>query len=165
MTLAHFCNQSSVDIIPIGFIDAFPQQTGGLPGENFGNQCYGTPSYPDSGDDLPVQCPSVQNDIPYCQQVTHKKIVLSIGGGVTNYQLTGEAAGIDFANQLWQMYGPYNSTYYKNGGVRPLDRGYYNTDLDPYYQIDIDGFDFDIEVETTGKNYALGLSKLQLTKN
>lgn len=63
------------------------------------------------------------------------------------------------------MYGPYNDTYYQNGGIRPLDRGYYNTDLAPYYQLDIDGFDFDIEVQTTGKLCALGISNLQLTKS
>jgi chitinase len=49
------------------------------------------------------------------------------------------------------MYGPYNQTWVDNGGLRPLDRGFYNTSTSPAYQIDIDGFDFDIEIGPTGK--------------
>ena len=52
---------------------------------------------------------------------------------------------------LWQMYGPYNATYVNAGGIRPLDRSSTNANLDPYYQIDVDGFDFDIEVASTGR--------------
>ncbi|KAH6715854.1 glycoside hydrolase superfamily, partial [Leptodontidium sp. MPI-SDFR-AT-0119] len=37
-SLAHFCNSSSVDIIPIGFINIFPNLANGLVAENFGNQ-------------------------------------------------------------------------------------------------------------------------------
>jgi chitinase len=163
--LSYFCEQSSVDIIPIGFIDYFPQQTSGsLPGENFGNACWGDPTYPGSDGQLPERCLWLQNDIPYCQKTLSKKIVLSLGGGTLNYQLTGKQAGIDFANQLWQMYGPYNATYVAQGGIRPLDRGYYNTDTGPYYQIDVDGFDFDIEFNSTGTTNFSKCSKMMLTK-
>jgi hypothetical protein len=148
--LGYFCNQTSVDIIPIGFVNYFPQQTsGGLPGANFGNACWGDPSYPGSDGHLYERCVNLQQDIPSCQQAG-KKIVLSLGGGSSTYQLTGAAAGTAFATQLWQMYGPYNATYVAAGGIRPLDGGYYNDKTDPNYWIDIDGFDFDIEIQSTG---------------
>jgi chitinase len=137
----------------VAFIEPFPQQNGGLPGEGFGNQCWGTPTYAGSDGTLPVNCPLLQDDLPYCQKVMNKKIILSVGGGTATYQLTGKQAGIDFATMLWQMYGPYNSTYVDGGGIRPLDRSSNNTDTSPFYQIDIDGFDFDIEVASTGKEF------------
>lgn len=55
---------------------------------------------------------------------------------------------------LWNMYGPYNASYVAGGGVRPLDRGYSNVETDPYYQIDVDGFDFDIELASTGQIFS-----------
>ncbi|KAH7327148.1 glycoside hydrolase superfamily, partial [Rhexocercosporidium sp. MPI-PUGE-AT-0058] len=39
--LQYFCEQSTVDVIPIGFIHIFPQQGNGFPGSNFANQCWG----------------------------------------------------------------------------------------------------------------------------
>jgi chitinase len=151
MELGYYCNQSNIDIINIAFITPFPQQTGGLPGANFGNQC-GSATYAHSGGDLPSSCPYLQNDLPYCQKEMGKKIILSIGGGVLSYQLNGAQAGADFATMLWQMYGPYNATYVAGGGVRPLDRSSTNSNPDPYYQIDVDGFDFDIEAASTGRD-------------
>ena len=154
MELGYYCNQSTIDIINVAFIEPFPQQTGGIPGEAFGNQCWGTPTYPGSNGATPENCPLIQEDLPYCQKVANKKIVLSVGGGTATYQLTGKQAGIDFGTMLWQMYGPYNASYVTAGGIRPLDRSFTNTNTDPYYQIDVDGFDFDIEVQTTGKIFS-----------
>ena len=137
-------------------MNLFPAQGDGYPAVNFGNMCYGAPVYPGPGyhgqinrnnDHLYVQCPGIQEDIPYCQSIG-KKILISLGGGIGNYQLTGQQDGIDFADFLWSAYGPYRQSYVDSGGIRPLDRGYYNTN--PLIKIDIDGFDFDIEVAPTG---------------
>jgi chitinase len=99
----------------------------------------------------------VQQDIWYCQTQTDTKILLSLGGsvaaGATPYQLNGASDGIYLANILWGMYGPidqdYNPDWVFSGSYRPLDRGTTNTTAG--VTIDIDGFDFDIEVASTGK--------------
>lgn len=124
-------------------------------GENFGNKCYGTyyqgPGKNPTANSLPIQCPSVQRDIPYCQKVRNKKILLSLGGGVIDYALSGPDEGIALADFLWGAYGPLTPEWVAAGGLRPLDRGYYNTDTSDYYEIDIDGFDFDIEAPSAGE--------------
>lgn len=102
-----------------------------------------------SEDSLPTQCPTVQRDIPYCQSIG-KKILLSLGGGAIDYALTGVDEGIALADFLWGAYGPLTPEWVAAGGLRPLDRGLSNTDTSAYYQIDIDGFDFDIEAPSAG---------------
>ncbi|KUJ13809.1 glycoside hydrolase [Mollisia scopiformis] len=146
--LLHTCQQGTADVIPIVFIDYFPQQGNGWPGTNFGNQCgtgvYSAPGY--DGVDNPANnqllndCPSIAPDIPICQITYGKKIVLSLGGGGSlNYQLTGEADGIFFADFLWGAYGPQNATWFAEGNSRPYDGP--NGE-----EVKLDGFDFDIEL-------------------
>lgn len=144
-----------MDIIPIGFINIFPPQANGLVAETFGNQCwngnYTGPGYNGvknpKNDFLYEQCPNLQRDIIYCQQKTNKKILLSLGGAVGNYQLNGAADGIYLAEFLWGAYGPYNPSW---TGVRPLDRGYNNATAGD--TVDFDGFDFDIEQSSPGND-------------
>lgn len=161
-----FCYESTIDIIPIGFITEFPAQGNGLPGFVSGdNGCWGLPypNYAGPGydgidnplaDSLPTTCPYIQQDIPICQQLG-KKILISLGGAANtgSYQLTGATDGVAFAEWIWGAYGPYNQTWVdlSPSNVRPFDRGWYNTDPSPDYQIDIDGFDFDIERSPLGK--------------
>ncbi|CAD6447793.1 824d4a98-b746-4938-b69c-10f529638d96 [Sclerotinia trifoliorum] len=155
--LSYYCEQSTIDIIPLAFMNVFPAQGDGYPAENFGNACYGQPiftpgpGYPledvdTSKDQLYVQCPGIQEGIPYCQSLG-KKILLSLGGASNTYQLTGVADGEYFADFLWGSYGPFKQSWLDNGGIRPMDGGYYGTD--PNIHIDIDGFDFDIEIAST----------------
>lgn len=166
--LAHYCDQADVDIIPIGFIDLFPKQANGLVEENFSNQCWGPgyANYTGPGDQpqdnfLYTRCPYLQQDIYYCQTQTNKKILLSLGGanvpGKELYDLSGAADGEYLADFLWGAYGPidqqYNEVWVAAGSVRPLDRGLYNTDLT--MAVDFDGFDFDIEVTSSGKTVSL----------
>lgn len=134
-------------------VNYFPQQNdGGIASTNFGNQCWDDTFYAGSSNRLNEHCPNLMGDILYCQQNTTKKILLSLGGGgAPTYQLTTATAGVAFATQLWQQYGPYNQTYVDAGGIRPLDGGYDMIHGDPQYAIDIDGFDFDIEVAPTGE--------------
>lgn len=91
-------------------------------------------------------CPNVTEGIPICQQLG-KKVLLSLGGDSSTYQLTGAQAGEDFADYLWSAYGPYDADYVAAGGIRPFDGGRWNADGTT---IDIDGFDFDIEIAPTG---------------
>ena len=119
---------------------------------NFGSGC-DAGFYPNT--ELYSYCPGIMEGIQTCQSL-NKKIIISLGGYAyangpsepATYQLTGKQAGIDFANWLWQAYGPYNATYAAAGGLRPFDGGVNGNDGT---HIDIDGFDFDIEIPPTGK--------------
>ena len=79
-------------------------------------------------------------------------MLLSIGGHwdknrlipYPKYSLKNETDGVAFADFLWAAYGPYNATRLKTTGIpRPLDGGENGQDGT---HIDIDGFDFDIEL-------------------
>jgi chitinase len=164
--LAAYCNDSSIDIIPVAFINLFPPQANGLVQENFADKCQAGGIYPGPGYDgvnnpannlLWEICPDVQEDIWYCQTHTDTKILLSLGGsvasGVTPYQLNNAADGVYLANILWGMYGPidqdYNADWVSSGSYRPLDRGTNNVTAG--ITVDIDGFDFDIEYLPAGR--------------
>ena len=136
--LAHFCADSSIDIIPIAFLNIFPDQVGGgYPGTNFGNQC-GDATYRNkdgSWSPLLSDCPLIGPDIKTCQALG-KKILLSLGGAIpTNQSIPNDEAAVSFANFLWNAYGPVNFDY---KGPRPFGDAI------------IDGFDFDIESSVTG---------------
>jgi chitinase len=164
--LSTYCDDPAIDIIPVAFITLFPPQANGLVQENFADKCQGGNLYPGPGYDgvnnpnnnlLYEICPDVQQDIWYCQTQTDTKILLSLGGsvgaGVTPYELNSPADGVYLANILWGMYGPidqgFNADWVSSGSYRPLDRGTNNATAG--VTIDIDGFDFDIEVGSTSR--------------
>ncbi|KAL8755342.1 MAG: hypothetical protein Q9184_004826 [Pyrenodesmia sp. 2 TL-2023] len=131
--LAHFCEDSNIDIIPIAFLNIFPDQVnGGYPGTNFGNQC-GSETYENedgSWSPLLSNCPFIGPDIKTCQAMG-KKILLSLGGAIpTNQSIDNDATATSFALFLWNAFGPENATY---DGPRPFGDAV------------VDGFDFDIE--------------------
>ncbi|EHA49987.1 acidic endochitinase SE2 [Pyricularia oryzae 70-15] len=136
--LMTYCREPAIDVIVLSFVHLFPQQANGLPGTNFGNQCGGA-VYPGPGPDpardaLQANCPRLVPQIEQCQRIFRKKILLSLGGGVAGYQLTGADAGRAFADQLWAIFGPR-----PDGSTlpRPFDGESRVADLD--------GFDLDIE--------------------
>lgn len=118
----------------------FPAQGNGYIGINFGNQCsgetYDGPGGKPGNDHLLKNCniQGMAESINDCQHTWGKKILLSLGGGVLEYSLNGVDEGIETADQLWEMFGPKREGYM---GPRPLDGSTWNVDLD--------GFDFDIE--------------------
>jgi chitinase len=138
-------------VIPIGFVDVFPAQGNGFPGTNFGNQCWGAPYvYPGPGSNpslnqLQSECPNLAADIPICQSTYSKKIILSLGGASRTYQLTTASEGAAFADFLWGAFGPQTPTWVANKLPRPFDG--------PSGQaVEVDGFDFDIEIPPTGSS-------------
>lgn len=136
--LAHFCADANIDIIPIAFLNIFPDQLGGgYPGTNFGNQC-GDATYKNkdgSWSPLLSDCPLIGPDIKTCQSMG-KKILLSLGGAIpTNQSIPDDAAAVSFANFLWDAFGPPEEEYH---GPRPFGDAV------------VDGFDFDIESSVTG---------------
>ncbi|RDW82575.1 glycoside hydrolase family 18 protein [Coleophoma cylindrospora] len=148
LPLSHFCQQATIDVITLAFVDVFPAQGNGYPGTNFGNQCWGYP-YVYSGpgntprnNSLQAVCPQMVADIPICQNTYGKKIILSLGGGTNGYQLTGAANGIAFADFLWGAFGPQTTAWKGAGKPRPFDGA-------KGQAVEVDGFDFDIELPST----------------
>lgn len=127
--LSHFCQESTLDIIILGFINVFPEAVGDWPGSNFGNQCDGTVY---DGTELLKGCHQIWEDIPTCKAMG-KTVLLSLGGeGATTGVLDHETA-LWFADFLWYSFGPYNASAVAEGFPRPFQN---NT---------VDGFDFDVE--------------------
>lgn len=132
----------------------FPAQGNGWPGTNFGNACWGdgyqydAPGYGGvynkKNNHLQSHCTNLAQDIQYCQS-QGKKVLLSLGGSGTTYQLTGTADGEFFAKFLWNAFGPKTSSW---TGPRPFDP--LPGTAGPATVVD--GFDFDIEHASTGKN-------------
>lgn len=151
--LATFCSSSSIDIINLAFVDVFPQQGNGYPGTNFGDQCWGAPyvyagpgSNP-SANSLQSECPTLAADILTCQ-AAGKTVLLSLGGTAGTYQLTGVAAGLEFADFLWGAFGPRTSAWVADGSPRPFDIMSNGIFVE---EVVVDGFDFDIEAPSIGK--------------
>ncbi|PYH78570.1 glycoside hydrolase, partial [Aspergillus uvarum CBS 121591] len=133
--LSHFCQDTSLDIINLGFVNIFPDQgVAGWPGSNFGNQCDGT--YYTVGNlttELLKGCHQLVEDIPICQ-AAGKKVFLSLGGAYpATQQILSEDSANDFADFLWGVFGPKTDDWVSNNGPRPFG------------DVVVDGFDFDIE--------------------
>lgn len=134
MRLAEFCNSTdnTIDIIPIGFVNKFPDETGdGVPGANFGNACGGYWTDPQTNKTTQMfsDCYQIAEDIPVCH-AAGKKILLSLGGDSPNEAISSTSSADAFAKFLWGAFGPVDATF---NGPRPFGANV------------IDGFDLDIE--------------------
>ncbi|PHH63742.1 hypothetical protein CDD81_5507 [Ophiocordyceps australis] len=125
--LAYYCQNSSVDIIPLAFLNGISP-----PMTNFasaGDKCQ---VYPDNP--WLLKCPEIEKDIKTCQTKHGKTLVLSIGGatyGQGGWQSTSEAEKA--AEKVWAMFGPV-----QRGSNAPR----------PFGSAVVDGFDFDFEATT-----------------
>ena len=137
MSLASFCNDATIDIIPIGFVNVFPDEAGsnGFPGTNFANACGGA-YYTTSGGQttqLLASCTDMEADIKTCQN-NGKKILLSLGGGsATGAYIASDTSAVAFADFLWGAFGPVTDAWTSAQNPRPFGDAV------------VDGFDFDIE--------------------
>ncbi|KAI1407776.1 glycoside hydrolase superfamily [Hypoxylon sp. FL1857] len=139
-TLAQHCASDSIDYITLGFVNNSPENGNGTgyPGTNFAAHC-AAEVYTNNNRNskLLSSCSFIKEDIKTCQRLG-KKVLLSVGGvysASSNYTLSSVQSGLDFAEFLYQAFGPYKSTYH---GPRPFDTS--STD-----HTSLDGFDFDIE--------------------
>ncbi|KAL2424386.1 Endochitinase A1 [Exophiala dermatitidis] len=133
--LADFCRDTTIDVIPIGFVDTFPDHSGnnGYPGTNYANAC-GSPYWvaPDGTQTkMFTECWQIAEDIPVCQALG-KKILASIGGDTAGNTISSTTSAKDFADFLWGAYGPPQDT---TETLYPR----------PFGQNVVDGFDLDIE--------------------
>ena len=123
-----------MDIIPIGFVNVFPDQQNG-PGNNYGNAC-GSDLWvsPDGKQtQMLTECSQIAEDIKTCQ-AAGKKIFASIGGALPGGNfLASKDSATAFADFLWGSFGPLQDSTLKQF-PRP-----FGTDTI------VDGFDLDIE--------------------
>jgi chitinase len=123
-----------MDIIPIGFVNVFPDQQNG-PGNDYGNACGSTPwTAPDGTQtQMLTECSQIAEDIKTCQ-AAGKKIFASIGGATPggNFLASSDSA-LAFADFLWGTFGPLQDPTLTQF-PRP-----FGTDTI------VDGFDLDIE--------------------
>ncbi|GAD97348.1 class III chitinase ChiA1 [Paecilomyces variotii No. 5] len=135
--LSHFCQETSLDIINIGFVNVFPDVgEGQWPGSNFGNQCNGQTYVNADGEatQLLSGCSQIADDIPICQQAG-KKVFISLGGAspANGQVINNDDSARDFADFLWGAFGPKTDAWTAQDGPRPFGDAV------------VDGFDFDIE--------------------
>lgn len=135
-SLLETCKNPAVDIVNIGFINAFPDNSpGAYPGSNFGNAC-GTETYQVNGEKTLLQssCTQIASDIIECQKTYGKKVFLSFGGAYPkNYYIASDSSANSFADFVWGAFGPSTSAWTSANKPRPFGDAV------------VDGFDFDIE--------------------
>ncbi|KAF5670620.1 endochitinase 2 precursor [Fusarium heterosporum] len=132
--LKAYCD-SRPEYVTLSFVNQAPENTeSGYPGTNFAGHC-AAGTY--EGSSLLTECYVIMDGIPYCQE-RGVKVLLSIGGVYneqgSNYKVSTDDKGVDFANFLHNAFGPYDPDW---DGPRPFDK----EDSHPA----VDGFDFDIE--------------------
>ncbi|KAF2225408.1 glycoside hydrolase superfamily [Elsinoe ampelina] len=131
-SLATYCRNSNVDIIPMAFLTQMTSGPGGEPVLNFANQQNGCGVFP--GTQL-IKCPNITKDIKTCQNQYGKTILLSIGGATYGEGgFSNNATAKAWADKLWAMFGP------KQTG---------SSELRPFGNAVIDGFDMDMETTMT----------------
>lgn len=147
------CDDETIDVVVLGFINKFPKRVGEYPGSDFGqsmmlshftipltcmsgNACWAEwyPKPDGSGrSDLLSTCPTIGPGIKACQ-AKGKKVLLSLGGATpADYYLPSPAVARYFAEFLWGAFGPVTTAW---------------TDADkprPFGDAVVDGFDLDIE--------------------
>lgn len=129
--LTDYCSTTDVNIVLLSFLNKFPG-TNDIPtlimhGEEYSN----TYQHELSG---------IANDISYCQS-QGKIVLLSLGGQGGDYGFNSDLEAQQFADQLWNLFGEGQLT---SGLVRPFG------------DVKIDGFDLDIESNSSVGMEALG---------
>jgi hypothetical protein len=124
-TLEAQCADPNIDIVILAFVITDKYQ-GKYPDINFGAACGGQTSKMVAEAPGLLSCPKLESYIDICQQTYGKKVLLSIGGSTSSLSFTSSADASDFANILWQLFGP---------------PGRLDIDLRPFGNVSIDGFD------------------------
>jgi len=112
-SLADYCANSNIDIIPMSFLIQLTTGQGGEPVVNFANAGDNCTLFPDSA---LLDCPQIGEDITTCQDKYNKTILLSIGGATyTEGGFASEDAAVKAANLVWETFGPADSSVVSNG--------------------------------------------------
>jgi hypothetical protein len=124
-TLEDQCADPNIDIVILAFVITRNYE-GKYPNVNFGAACGGQTSEMMTQAPGLLSCPQLEDYIDICQQTYGKKVLLSIGGSTSSLSFPSASDASDFANILWQLFGPPGS----------LD-----VQLRPFGNVSIDGFD------------------------
>ncbi|KAK8048705.1 hypothetical protein PG994_010435 [Apiospora phragmitis] len=151
-TLGQYCKSASIDYITLAFVNNSRSMVWASP-EPTSVPTVLPPSTPPGASKKPSKlltgCNFIKDDIKLCQNLG-KKVYLSIGGemnAASNYAISSVKAGEDFAQQMFDIFGPYNKNY---KGPRPFG------------ELAMDGFDFDIEVKFPNQDpYVAMVDKLR----
>ncbi|KAF4345978.1 endochitinase 2 precursor [Fusarium beomiforme] len=155
--LKTYCD-SGPEYVTLSFVNQAPENTvSGYPGTNFAGHC-GAGVYSNKHgvqSSLLSECYSIKEGIPYCQE-RGVKVLLSIGGvynaAGSNYKVTTDDKGVDFADFLYSAFGPYDEQW---DGPRPFDSD------DGSTRPAVDGFDFDIEHDLPNGPYIAMINELR----
>ncbi len=127
-SLASVCQDPSVDIVILGFITVF-FGPGGYPSVNFGAACSGKTAQMQARAPGLLSCPELASQIATCQ-TSGKKVLLSLGGWLSQTVLRSDVEATELATTLWNVFGAGTA----------IDPG-----LRPFGTVKIDGFDIDNE--------------------
>lgn len=124
-TLAQVCDNKNVDMVILAFLTHFAGP-GGYPTLNFGAACGGqTQQMLSAGAAGLLSCPLLASYITKCQGMG-KKVLLSLGGGVSDVALPDDKNAKTVAKQLWNLFGAGKG---EDPGLRPFGN------------VTLDGFD------------------------
>lgn len=124
-TLAQVCENENVDMVILAFLTHFAGP-GGYPIIDFGAACGGhTQQMLSAGAAGLLSCPLLASYIKKCQGMG-KKVLLSLGGGISDVALPDDENAKKVAKQLWNVFGAGKS---ENPGLRPFGN------------VTLDGFD------------------------
>ncbi|RBA19457.1 hypothetical protein FPRO05_09560 [Fusarium proliferatum] len=156
-SLKSYCD-SAPEYVTLSFVNQAPEHTeSGYPGTNFAGHCAAGVYSNKNGvaSSLLSECYTIKEGIPYCQQ-RGVKVLLSIGGvyneAGSNYKVTTDDKGVDFADFLYKAFGPYDQSW---DGPRPFDSD------DGTTRPAVDGFDFDIEHDLPNGPYIAMINELR----
>ncbi|KAF4971087.1 hypothetical protein FSARC_1978, partial [Fusarium sarcochroum] len=155
--LKEYCD-SGPEYVTLSFVNQAPENSeSGYPGTNFAGHCWAG-VYENKNkvkSQLLSECFSIKEGIPYCQE-RGVKVLLSIGGvyneAGSNYKVTTDDKGVDFADFLYKAFGPYDKKW---DGPRPFDSN------DGVTRPAVDGFDFDIEHDLPNGPYIAMINELR----
>ncbi|KDQ20642.1 carbohydrate-binding module family 5 protein [Botryobasidium botryosum FD-172 SS1] len=138
-TLSYYCQDNSIDVIPISFLNTF-FGTGGVPGINLANICNADDNSTFPGTGL-ANCQALATDIAFCQS-KGKILTISLGGATGGSFFSSDAQARTFADQVWNLFlGGSSSTR-------------------PFGSAVLDGVDLDIE-SGTGAGYVAFVQQLR----
>uniref|UniRef100_A0A0P0CGE8 chitinase n=1 Tax=Hypocrella siamensis TaxID=696354 RepID=A0A0P0CGE8_9HYPO len=137
--LADYCKpDQGIDILLLAFLYQWGNGNT-VPGGSIGNHCV-----IEAKTGKPSECNDLAKDIQTCQKAG-VKIFLSIGGAVGAYSLSSKAEGESLAENIWAAYGGGSST--------SIPR--------PFGDVEVDGFDFNIENPAGLGHYQHAVTKLR----
>ena len=138
VTLSQLCQNDEVNIVVLAFLSTF-FGPGGYPTVNFGSACSSSNSAQQAkGATGLLSCPDLAKEIQGCQSAG-KAVLLSLGGADATTAFTSDDQAKTFATQLWNLFGD----------------GTEDSDLRPFGDVKIDGFDIDNEDHNTDHYTAL----------